>query len=196
LPEFGQLAGNKGGCALEAGSRPLGLSGSDPKRHSALAMLSFPHLVVLFVIALVIFGPEKLPELARMLGKATSEFRKMTNDFRYALEDEVRDLDRQNRIREQESALAASRAAQAAAPSPDTEPSAAPENAVAREIPSTVVTAPIEPPPTESAPAEPSPTEPSNDASAAPSAEPAAAPQPPEAVSVPHEKSPDDNSAV
>jgi sec-independent protein translocase protein TatB len=154
-------------------------------------MLSFPHLVVLFVIALVIFGPEKLPELARMLGKATSEFRKMTNDFRYALEDEVRDLDRQNRIREQESALAASRAAQAAAPSPDTEPSAAPENAVAREIPSTVVTAPIEPPPPE-----PSPSEPSNDASAAPSAEPAAAPQPPEAVSVPHEKSSDDNNAV
>lgn len=54
-------------------------------------MLSLPHLVVLFVIALVIFGPQKLPELARMLGKATAEFRKMTNDFRYALEDEVRE---------------------------------------------------------------------------------------------------------
>ncbi len=58
-------------------------------------MLSLPHLIVLFVIALVIFGPQKLPELARMLGKATAEFRKMTNDFRYALEDEVRDLERQ-----------------------------------------------------------------------------------------------------
>ena len=74
-------------------------------------MLSFPHLVVLFVIALVIFGPQKLPELARMLGKATAEFRKMTNDFRYALEDEVRELDRQTRIREEEAAAAA-RAAQ------------------------------------------------------------------------------------
>ena len=61
-------------------------------------MLSFPHLVVLFVIALVIFGPQKLPELARMLGKATAEFRKMTNDFRFALEDEVRELERQTRI--------------------------------------------------------------------------------------------------
>jgi len=153
-------------------------------------MLRFPHLVVLFVIALVIFGPEKLPELARMLGKATSEFRKMTNDFRYALEDEVRELDRQNRIREQESALAASRAAQPPAPSPAMEPSAAPENTVAREIPSTVVTAPIEPPAaepssTEHSPAEHSPAEHSNDASAAP-----------EAVSVPHEKSSDDNNAV
>ena len=86
-------------------------------------MLSFPHLVVLFVIALVIFGPQKLPELARMLGKATAEFRKMTTDFRYALEDEVRELDRQNRIREEEAAAAA-RAAQA--------PPATPEGAVPR----------------------------------------------------------------
>jgi len=70
-------------------------------------MLSFPHLVVLFVVALVIFGPQKLPELARMLGKATAEFRKMTNDFRYALEDEVRDLERNTRIREEETAAAA-----------------------------------------------------------------------------------------
>ena len=80
-------------------------------------MLSLPHLVVLFVVALVIFGPQKLPELARMLGKATAEFRKMTNDFRYALEDEVRDLERQTRIRDEEIAAAA-RAAQMPVPMP------------------------------------------------------------------------------
>ena len=71
-------------------------------------MLSMPHLIVLFVVALVIFGPQKLPELARMLGKATAEFRKMTGDFRYALEEEVRELDRQTRIREAEAAPASS----------------------------------------------------------------------------------------
>src|SRR5260221_12603550 len=71
-------------------------------------MLSMPHLIVLFVVALVIFGPQKLPELARMLGKATAEFRKMTGDFRYALEEEVRELDRQTRIREAEAAGASS----------------------------------------------------------------------------------------
>jgi sec-independent protein translocase protein TatB len=71
-------------------------------------MLSMPHLIVLFVVALVIFGPQKLPELARMLGKATAEFRKMTGDFRYALEEEVRELDRQTRIREAEAAAASS----------------------------------------------------------------------------------------
>src|SRR5882724_8999469 len=70
-------------------------------------MLSMPHIIVLFVIALVIFGPEKLPELARMLGKATAEFRKITTDFRYTLEDEVRDLERQSRIHQEEIAAAA-----------------------------------------------------------------------------------------
>ena len=89
-------------------------------------MLSLPHLVVLFVIALVIFGPEKLPELARMLGKATAEFRKITTDFRYTLEDEVRDLERQTRIREEEIAAAA----KAAEPPP-----APPEGALPRELP-------------------------------------------------------------
>jgi TatA/E family protein of Tat protein translocase len=140
-------------------------------------MLSLPHLVVLFVVALIIFGPQKLPELARMLGKATAEFRKMTNDFRFALEDEVRELERQTRIREEETAAAA-RAAQAPVPAP----APAPEGAVPRE---TTVTA-------ESAPAEPQ-----NDASLPPHAD-SGAPQPPpaEAVSVPHEKSSDDNTAV
>jgi sec-independent protein translocase protein TatB len=89
-------------------------------------MLSLPHLVVLFVIALVIFGPEKLPELARMLGKATADFRKMSNDFRYALEDEVRELERQKRIHEEEIA-AAIKAVEA--------PPVAPSGTQSRELP-------------------------------------------------------------
>jgi TatA/E family protein of Tat protein translocase len=143
-------------------------------------MLSLPHLVVLFVIALVIFGPQKLPELARMLGKATAEFRKMTNDFRYALEDEVRELERNTRIREEETAAAA-RAAQTPVPMP----SPAPEGAVPRETPGSVVPAPGEP------------AEPQNEASLPSHAESGPTQPPPaEAVSVPHEKSSDDNAAV
>jgi TatA/E family protein of Tat protein translocase len=79
-------------------------------------MLSLPHLIVLFIVALVIFGPQKLPELARMLGKATAEFRKMTGDFRYALEEEVRELERQTRIREAEVTTAATASQIQAAP--------------------------------------------------------------------------------
>jgi TatA/E family protein of Tat protein translocase len=57
-------------------------------------MLSLPHLVVLFVVALVIFGPEKLPELARTLGKLTAEFRRATGDLRSSFEDQMRQLER------------------------------------------------------------------------------------------------------
>ena len=147
-------------------------------------MLSFPHLVVLFVLALIVFGPQKLPELARMLGKATAEFRKMTNDFRYALEDEVRELDRQNRIREEESAAAA-RVAQTPVPVPVT--AAAPEGAVPRETPNTIGAPPAE---TRSETQEhvslPASPESAPNESVAP------------AVTVPpsHEKSSDDNPAV
>ena len=172
---------NQSGFVFQAGSRPLEFSAFDPKRQSALAMLSLPHLVVLFVIALIIFGPQKLPELARMLGKATAEFRKMTNDFRYALEDEVRELERQTRIREEEIAAAA-RAAQAPVPMPAT----APEGAVPRETPDAAVSAPAD---------RVRPNLRTRPASAACRFRPATAAQP-EAVSVPHEKSSDDNTAV
>ena len=137
-----------------------------------------PHLIVLFVVALVIFGPQKLPELARMLGKATAEFRKMTGDFRYALEEEVRELERQTRIRESEAATAA------------TQPQ-----------PSPVETAPVAP-----APAEPEGTVPRalppEDASAPgvaelpPPANHEQAAAAPDSATSPQEKPSDDNAAV
>ena len=133
-------------------------------------MLSLPHLVVLFVVALVIFGPQKLPELARMLGKATAEFRKMTSDFRYALEDEVRELERQNRIREEEIAAAAN-----AAKLPPIPP-IPPEFVMPRESPAAETSA-----------------EPATPPQAEPAPETAA---PPQAVSVPEEKPSDDHTAV
>ena len=60
-------------------------------------MLSLPHMIVIFVIVLVVFGPSKLPELARGLGKLMAEFRKASTDFRSAFEQEMHDLDRQAR---------------------------------------------------------------------------------------------------
>jgi TatA/E family protein of Tat protein translocase len=149
-------------------------------------MLSLPHLVVLFVIALIIFGPQKLPELARMLGKATAEFRKMTNDFRYALEDEVRELDRQNRIREEQAAAARiADAAKSTAPAPSPETASSPEGAVPRAIPETTVTATVDPPADE-APQNTIHTP--NEYPGSPNAE-------TEAVSVPNEKPADDHAA-
>jgi TatA/E family protein of Tat protein translocase len=60
-------------------------------------MFSVPHLVVLFLVVLVLFGPHKLPELARGLGKLMAEFRKASNDFKMAFEEEMRGIERQNR---------------------------------------------------------------------------------------------------
>jgi sec-independent protein translocase protein TatB len=62
-------------------------------------MLSIPHIIVIFVVALVIFGPEKLPELARNLGKLMAEFRRHTTDLRTTFEGHLRDLEREGETR-------------------------------------------------------------------------------------------------
>ncbi len=53
-------------------------------------------MIVVFIIVLVVFGPHKLPELARGLGKLMAEFRKASTDFKSAFEQEMRDLERQS----------------------------------------------------------------------------------------------------
>jgi TatA/E family protein of Tat protein translocase len=58
-------------------------------------MLSIPHMIVLFIVVLVVFGPQKLPELARGLGKIMAEFRKASTDFKSAFEEEMREMERQ-----------------------------------------------------------------------------------------------------
>jgi len=63
-------------------------------------MLSVPHMIVVFLVVLVVFGPQKLPELARSLGKLMAEFRKASTDFKSAFEEEMRDLERQARLAE------------------------------------------------------------------------------------------------
>ncbi len=53
--------------------------------------LGFPELVVLFILALLLFGPKKLPELGRSIGKAITEFKKATNEVKDTLEKEVKE---------------------------------------------------------------------------------------------------------
>jgi TatA/E family protein of Tat protein translocase len=58
-------------------------------------MLSIPHLIIIFVVALIVFGPEKLPELARNLGKVMGEFKRATGELRGTFEGHLRDLERE-----------------------------------------------------------------------------------------------------
>src|SRR5215467_9445636 len=78
-------------------------------------MFSVPHMIVLFVVVLVVFGPHKLPELARGLGKLMAEFRKASTDFKLAFEEEMRNVERQAREAERkkqaETAVASATAA-------------------------------------------------------------------------------------
>src|SRR5580658_5666386 len=53
-------------------------------------MPSFQDSAVIFFIALLLFGPKKLPELARQLGKLMGEFRRASNEFRMQMEEELR----------------------------------------------------------------------------------------------------------
>lgn len=68
--------------------------------------LGMPELVVIFVIALIIFGPRKLPELGRSLGKSLAEFKKASNELRNTLEEEIR-IDEQKTTRAEEQKVAA-----------------------------------------------------------------------------------------
>jgi len=52
--------------------------------------IGMQELIIIFVIALIIFGPRKLPELGRSLGKSLAEFKRASNDLRNTLEEEIR----------------------------------------------------------------------------------------------------------
>jgi sec-independent protein translocase protein TatB len=90
-------------------------------------MLSIPHMIVLFIVVLVVFGPQKLPELARGLGKIMAEFRKASTDFKSAFEEEMREMERQTLQAERK------KAAEAVASGDPATPAALP----APEMPST-----------------------------------------------------------
>ena len=52
--------------------------------------IGMQELIIIFVIALIIFGPRKLPELGKSLGKSIAEFKRASNELKNTLEDEIR----------------------------------------------------------------------------------------------------------
>jgi sec-independent protein translocase protein TatB len=79
-------------------------------------------MIVVFIVVLVVFGPQKLPELARGLGKLMAEFRKASTDFKSAFEEEMREMERQALQAERKRAAEAAAASVVATESSATAP--------------------------------------------------------------------------
>ena len=87
--------------------------------------IGMPELIIIFVIALIIFGPRKLPELGRSLGKSIAEFKKASNELKSTLEEEIR-------LEEQRSSIEEKKAQSVTAPPVNPTP-VVDEHAVARK---------------------------------------------------------------
>jgi sec-independent protein translocase protein TatB len=106
-------------------------------------MPSFGDSAFIFILALLLFGPKKLPELARQLGKLMAEFRRASNEFRSQMDEELRLADQE----EQRKKIAAM---EAAAPATPPVGEVAPEPAAAASVNYDYV--PTELPPVDSPP--------------------------------------------
>ena len=63
--------------------------------------IGMPELIIIFVIALIIFGPRKLPELGRSLGKSLAEFKRASNELKNTLDEEIRMEERKSQERQE-----------------------------------------------------------------------------------------------
>jgi len=59
--------------------------------------LGMPEMIFIFLLALIIFGPRKLPEIGRQIGRALNEFRRASNEFKSQIENEINNIDLENR---------------------------------------------------------------------------------------------------
>ncbi len=84
-----------------------------------IASLGMADSLIIMVIALVVFGPRRLPQIGRQIGKLMYEFRKASNDFKFQMEEELRNAEEADRRKKEEERLRAlALAAPAPAPAP------------------------------------------------------------------------------
>jgi sec-independent protein translocase protein TatB len=90
-----------------------------------LGTVSMVDSLILMVMALVVFGPRRLPQIGRQIGKLMYEFRKASNDFKFQMEEELRnaeEADRRKKEEERQRSLAALAASEQASVSADPAP--------------------------------------------------------------------------
>ena len=92
--------------------------------------MHFADSIVIFMLALILFGPKKMPEIARQIGKLMVEFRRASNEFKSQIDEELRTMEQQERQKKLEAA-----ASQAPA-------LPVPESATAEESPQPVILPP------------------------------------------------------
>src|ERR1700735_2546222 len=87
--------------------------------------MHFGDSILIFILALVLFGPKKLPEIGRTVGKLLAEFRRASNEFKFQIQDEIRSMEDEERRKKLAESQAAAAAAQPAA-TPEATPSILP----------------------------------------------------------------------
>jgi Tat protein translocase TatB subunit len=96
--------GGNGFAALSTAGRFLTPPGVASSLSFVFGSIGGPEVILLFIAALLLFGPRRLPEIGRTLGKTVADFRRATNDFKANLEREVRMEELKDTIRPIENA--------------------------------------------------------------------------------------------
>jgi len=63
--------------------------------------VGLPELIIIFTIALIIFGPRKLPEIGKSLGKSLAEFKRASNELKNTLDEEIRVEEHRSALRQE-----------------------------------------------------------------------------------------------
>ena len=63
--------------------------------------LGIPELLIIFVIALIVFGPKKLPDLGKSIGRAMAEFKKASEEFQESVREEMKEVEKSADVKEE-----------------------------------------------------------------------------------------------
>ncbi len=108
-----------------------------------MANLGMADTLILMVLALVVFGPRRLPQIGRQIGKLMYEFRKASNDFKFQMEEELRNAEEADRRKKEEEER--QRALAAAPPQPQLKQTTSPDSGSNAAAPESEAPAPAAP---------------------------------------------------